>query len=78
MISICLFYLKKKVNLFQQMTWFNFNCIQFPIKLFALVLSKEFNTKFQLGNKIDFYLLLLENKESLQLYLKNVFWFIFI
>ena len=71
MISI--FFFKKRVNLFQQMTWFNFNCIQYSRKLFTFILSKEFNTKFQLGNKIDFYLLLLENKESLQLYLKNVF-----
>ena len=48
----------KEVNLFQQMTWFNFNCIQFSRRLFTFVLWKEFNTKFQLGNKNDFYFLL--------------------
>ena len=55
------------------MTWFNFNCIQYSRKLFTFILSKEFNTKFQLSNKNDFYLLLLENNEFAQLYLKKIF-----
>ena len=76
MISI--FFFKKRVNLFQQMTWFNFNCIQYSRKLFTFILSKEYNTKFQLSNKNDFYLLLPENNEFVQLYLKKIFSFIFI
>ena len=43
---------------FHQMIWFNLISIQFSKKWFTLILSKEFITKFQFGNKNDSYLLL--------------------
>ena len=53
-ISIYLF-TKKKVNLFSQFHLYSI----FKIKLFTLIVSKEFITKFQFGYKNYFYLLLL-------------------
>ena len=48
----------------------NFICIQFPEKLFTLIVSKEFIEKFQFRYKNYFYLRLLEKKkEFLQFYL---------
>ena len=51
----------------------NFIYIQFSKKLFTLIVSKEFITKFQFDNKNYFYLLLLENNEFLQFYLQKYF-----
>ena len=62
MISIYLF--TKRID---------FICIQFSKKLFTLIVSKEFITKFQFGHKNYFYLLLLENNEFLQFYLQKYF-----
>ena len=42
-------------------------------KLFTLILSKEFITKFQFSYKNYFYLLLLKINEFLQFYLKKYF-----
>ena len=58
MISIYLF--TKRID---------FICIQFSKKLFTLIVSKEFITKFQFGHKNYFNLLLLEKNESFQFYL---------
>ena len=55
MILIYLF-IKKEVSIY----FLNFICIQFKKKLFTLIISKEFITKFQFGHKNYFYLLLLE------------------
>ena len=65
MISIYL--LIKKESIY----FLNFSCIQFSKKLFTLIVSKEFITKFQFGDKNYFYLLLLENNEFLQFYLQK-------
>ena len=65
MISIYLFTKKN------QFIFFNFICIQFSKKLFTLIVSKEFITKFQFGYKNYFYLLLLENNDFLQFYLQK-------
>ena len=50
-------------------------CIQFSkkIKLFTHIVSKEFSTKFQFGNKNDFYLLLQKMNKLLQFYLQKYF-----
>ena len=45
----------------------------FQKKLFLLIISKEFITKFQFGYKNYLYLLLLENNEFLQFYLQKYF-----
>ena len=45
----------------------------FKKKLFTLIVSKEFITKFQFGNKNYFYLLLQKMNEFLQFYLQNYF-----
>ena len=66
MILIYLF-IKKEVSIY----FLNFICIQFKKKLFTLIISKEFITKFQFGHKNYFYLLLLENNEFLQFYLQK-------
>ena len=42
-------------------------------KLFTLIVSKEFITKFQFGNKNYFYLLLQKMNEFLQFYLQKYF-----
>ena len=65
MISIYL--LTKKESIY----FLNFSYIQFSKKLFTLIVSKEFITKFQFGHKNYFYLLLLENNEFLQFYLQK-------
>ena len=65
MISIYLF---TKKNQFIFSISFVFN---FQKKLFTLVVSKEFITKFQFGYKNYFYLFLLENNEFLQFYLQK-------
>ena len=63
-----LFTYKKKESVY----FLNFICIQFSKKLFTLIVSKEFITKFQFGYKNYFYLLLLEKKnEFLQFYLQK-------
>ena len=61
-------YLKESSYLLQ-VIWSNFICIQFSKKLFTLIFSKEFITKFQFDNKNYFYLLLLEMNEFVQFYL---------
>ena len=58
MISIYLFTYKK-----ESIYFLNFIFIQFSEKLFTLIVSKEFITKFQFGYKNYFYLLLLENND---------------
>ena len=45
----------------------------FQKKLLILIVSKEFITKFQLGNKNYFYLLLQKMNEFLQFYLQKYF-----
>ena len=45
----------------------------FQKKLLILIVSKEFITKFQLGNKNYFYLLLQKMNEFLQFYLQEYF-----
>ena len=45
----------------------------FKKKLFTLIVSKEFITKFQFEHKDYFYLFLLENNEFLQFYLQKYF-----
>ena len=59
MISIYLLTKKKSVY------FLNFSYIQFSKKLFTLIVSKEFITKFQFWYKNYFYLLLLGNNEFL-------------
>ena len=63
-----LFIYKKKLIYF-----LNFICIQFSKKIFTLIVFKEFITKFQLGQKNYFYLLLLKINEFLQFYLQKYF-----
>ena len=46
--------------------------------LFALIVSKEFITKFQFGHKNYFYLLLLEKKRFFIILFTKVFQFDFI
>ena len=46
----------------------------FQEKLFTLIVSKKFITKFQFGHKDYFYLFLLENNEFLQIYLQKYFY----
>ena len=53
MISIYLF-TKKRINLFSQFHLYSI----FKNKLFTLIVSKKFITKFQFENKNYFYLLL--------------------
>ena len=67
MISIYLFTKNELIY------FLDFICIQLSEKLFILIISKEFITKFQFGYKNDFYLLLLENNEFLQFYLQKYF-----
>ena len=67
MISIYLFIYKKKGQ-FISSTSFVFNVQK---KLFTLIVSKEFITKFQFEDKNYFYLLLLENNEFLRFYLQK-------
>ena len=43
-------------------------------KIFTLIVSKEFITKFQFGNKNYFYLLLLKMNEFVQFYLQKYFY----
>ena len=65
-----LFIYKKKKNQFIFSISFVFN---FQKRLFTLIVSKEFITKFQFRYKNYFYLLLLENNEFLQFYLQKYF-----
>ena len=65
MISIYLL-IKKNQFIFSISIVFNFQK-----KLFTLIVSKEFITKFQFEHKNYFYLLLLENIEFLQFYLQK-------
>ena len=67
MIWIYLFTKKKRINLFSQFHLYSIS----KKKLFTLIVSKEFITKFQFGYKNYFYLLLLENNEFLQFYLQK-------
>ena len=60
-------------NLFIYKIFTSSDLIQFSKKLFTLIVSKEFITKFQFGHKKYFYLLLLENNEFLQFYLQKYF-----
>ena len=59
-----LFIYKKKESIY----FINFIRIQFSKKLFTLIVSKEFITKFQFGHKNYFHLPLLEKNEFLQFY----------
>ena len=66
-------------NLFIYKIFSSSNLIQFLKKLFTLIVSKEFITKFQFGYKNYFYLLLLEKKnEFLQFYFKKKYFNLFI
>ena len=65
---ILIFFIYKKESIY----FLNFICIQFPEKLFTLIVSKEFIEKFQFRYKNYFYLRLIEKKkEFLQFYLQK-------
>ena len=55
-------------NLFIYKIFSSSDLIQFSKKLFTLIVSKEFITKFEFGYTNDFYLLLLEKSDFLQFY----------